>query len=178
MYWGLALCLLGLAGSANATLITWQLQGSTQAGATVTGSFEFDADVAATPAAVGNYNILVSGGADPLFLDLQYTPSNSNVLDVTAAGKISIQTKQPVQGIDRNIQFGPEPPDTLTDAGGTLPIGFVETRAVASNEFPDSRVRFFDASVTTVASIPEPGSHVFLALGMMASLALLRLRRS
>ena len=123
----IGIVLLGIAASGNAALLTWNLQGTGLDGSVASGFLEFDAQGLSLATAVGDFDISVTAGNDPLFSDIEFTPANTNVLSFTSAGSITMQTKQPTATIDRHLSVAPVLPGALTDAGGTVSITISDT---------------------------------------------------
>ena len=173
----IGIVLLGIAASGNAALLTWNLQATGLDGSVASGFLQFDAQGQSLATAVGDFDISVTAGSDPLFSDIEFTPANTNVLSFTSAGNITMQTKQPTATIDRFLSIAPIPPGALTDAGGTVPITIFDTRIQGSTEFPINKGRSLTGVATAAtAAVPEPSSFAFLAIGILAFSGLLRTR--
>lgn len=172
----LAGVLCALTGPAAAALLTWNVQASGPNGATASGFLQFDAQAQTLAQAVGDFALTFTSGGDPLFLDIVFTPSNTDVLSFTPQGKLTLQTRQPSATIDRFISIEPVAPDVLGDAGGTAAIAIDDARIQAS-QFPTNRIRSFTgiASTSAIEPIPEADSIFFLLAGG-ALLALTRRR--
>jgi len=167
----IALALLGFATSASATLLTWSVQGTGADGSVATGFLELDV----TTSAVGDFDIKVSGGGQPLLTDFEFTPTNTNVLDVAADGTVSMQTAQPTLTVDRFLLIDPVPAAGFTDAGGTVSVFISDTRVQGSTEFPINLSRSF-SGVATTAAVPEPGALAFIALGVLSLMGAVKRR--
>jgi uncharacterized protein (TIGR03437 family) len=148
--------------------ITWTFQNTTlDDGATVKGSFTYDADVSDYTKQVTDWDVIVVGGDTALFPSITYTPDTGGggtlgQGDYTFLFWVSSPPPPPAYiGDQRDIWIVPTTP--LSDAGGTVPLDIqgcegalcgIGGESYESLCSLDARRQF--ASGVLVASIPPP----------------------
>jgi PEP-CTERM motif len=167
MHWGVkmpilvALAVLGIVSRAQADPITWTLVGVTSLGTTITGSFVYDADTSTYSA----IDITTTGGAiitDTTWSNLagtHYTGGSLLLVDTSAAN----DTGADVLGLILT--------DTLTNAGGMVTLEYTLEGVCAVSDcltaYPDNPYTNFDVTGAVVSSVPEPGTLMLLATGLL-----------
>jgi len=136
-----ALCLMQAAASAAS--LTWYYSATLDDGGSVTGQFNYDADLANNQ--LSAYSISVT---DQAFGNFTYNPGNSGLTIATLTEFIFSEN-----GANRGytIFLGSQ----LTDAGGTA------TTTSSSNDYLNPNIHFATSqSLSTTAPTPEPGTIV------------------
>ncbi len=155
------LFVLAAAIPSQATPLTWHFIGATFAdGTPITGSFQFDDDVASGTTLSWAISVQTSTTFPADFPAFTYNPTTSTVNPGTGDEIIQFTNN----GATRQLLLSFVSP--LTDAGGTVAINIFDSNALEQSlsHAPDTRL----ISAGAVTTTPEPGSMIIAGSALLA----------